>query len=160
VLDVLARAQADDAQQMDAEVAGDAADVPLAKRRAYDNVSGKVSHRPWKATFGRASSVAVRAPSDWDAKMRAKAQKKAIQARRRCCVRRLHGAAESDGCRFAPLPLQSHLAAVHAEEREKARAERQRREEAKKRKEVRRRTAEASARGSVRCLLHLDHRLM
>ena len=59
----------------------DYSDVQLPKRRAYDNVSGKVSGRPWKATFGRASSVAGRPPSDWDAKMAEKAKKKAIQVR-------------------------------------------------------------------------------
>ena len=59
-------------------------DVPLNKRRAYDNVSGKVSSRPWKANFGRASSASagVLPATDWEAKMRDKAAKKAIQARR------------------------------------------------------------------------------
>ena len=52
---------------------------PGAKRRAYDNVSGKVSNRPWKAAFPRHSSLAGRPPADWDARMREKAQKKALQ---------------------------------------------------------------------------------
>jgi hypothetical protein len=67
--------------------AGDYGDVQLPKRRAYDNVSGKVSGRPWKATFGRASSIAGRPPSDWEAKMAEKAKKKAIQARSCCALR-------------------------------------------------------------------------
>ena len=67
--------------------AGAGADVPFAKRRAFDNTSGKVSHRPWKAPFSRASAVAVRPPSDWDRKMREKEQKKVIQVRiRRACT--------------------------------------------------------------------------
>jgi hypothetical protein len=52
-----------------------------AKRRAYDNVSGKVSGRPWKTAFARHSSLAGRPPADWDAKMREKAAKKEMQAR-------------------------------------------------------------------------------
>ncbi len=79
------RLQADEAEAMpvdaDAGAAGAAdTDAPLAKRRAYDNVSGKVSQRPWKATFTRASAISGRPPSDWEAKMNEKAQKKAIQA--------------------------------------------------------------------------------
>ena len=66
----------------------DPSDVQLPKRRAYDNVSGKVSGRPWKATFGRASSAAARPPSDWESKMAEKAKKKAIQARLPLRVRR------------------------------------------------------------------------
>jgi hypothetical protein len=81
---------------VDAGAAGDAdadAGVPSAKRRAYDNVSGKVSGRPWKAPFGRASSIGARPPSDWDAKMRAKEEKKTIQARRAARALRPGGAA-------------------------------------------------------------------
>ena len=79
----IAPCQEAEAMAVDAEAAGavDPSDVQLPKRRAYDNVSGKVSGRPWKATFGRASSAAARPPSDWDAKMADKAKKKAIQAR-------------------------------------------------------------------------------
>ena len=75
---------------VDAGAAGavEPSDVQLPKRRAYDNVSGKVSGRPWKATFGRASSAAARPPSDWEAKMADKAKKKAIQARPPLRVRR------------------------------------------------------------------------
>jgi hypothetical protein len=57
-------------------------DVPATKRRAYDNVSGRKSGRPWKVQFGRASSLGARPPGDWDAKMREKAAKKETQARR------------------------------------------------------------------------------
>lgn len=78
------REQADGVEDMDAEAGAGGVEggveVPSSKRRAYDNVSGKVSHRPWKAAYTRASAIAGRAPSDWDAKMREKAQKKAIQA--------------------------------------------------------------------------------
>ena len=66
---------------MDADGGAGGVDVPFAKRRAFDNTSGKVSHRPWKAPFSRASAVAVRPPSDWDRKMREKQQKKVIQVR-------------------------------------------------------------------------------
>jgi hypothetical protein len=66
---------------MDADGGAGGVDVPFAKRRAFDNTSGKVSHRPWKAPFSRASAVAVRPQSDWDRKMREKEQKKAIQVR-------------------------------------------------------------------------------
>jgi hypothetical protein len=71
--------------------AEDDPDVQPNKRRAYDNVSGKVSGRPWKATFGRASSIAAaRPPADWDLRMREKAQKKAIQARAQRAAQRAH----------------------------------------------------------------------
>ena len=66
-------------------------DAPSNKRRAYDNVSGKVSGRPWKASFGRASAAAARPPSDWERKMREKQEKKAIQARQRRAARAAGG---------------------------------------------------------------------
>lgn len=52
------------------------------KKRAYDAVSGAVSQRPWKAPFGRASSIAVRPPpppGDWEVKMAEKERKRGIQ---------------------------------------------------------------------------------
>lgn len=86
---------------MDTE--GSGLDVPFAKRRAVD-ASGRVSQRPWKASFSRASAVAVRPPSDWDKKMREKAQKKTIQ---------------------------KHVAELRSVEKEAAAAERKRRAEVK-----------------------------
>ena len=104
---------------MEVEEAGAAAapadeDAPPAqKRRAYDNVSGKVSHRPWKAAFGRHSSLAGRPPADWEQRMREKAQKKAIQ---------------------------THVAALNKVAHEKAAAEKKRREDVKKKRDENRRS--------------------
>ena len=91
----VAPCQEAEAMAIDAGASGavDHSDVQLPKRRAYDNVSGKVSGRPWKATFGRASSAAARPPSDWEAKMADKAKKKAIQARPPLRVRRTRAVA-------------------------------------------------------------------
>lgn len=86
---------------MDADgAAGDADGPPAPKRRAYDNVSGRVSGRPWKAQFTRASAQAVKPPGDWAAKMAEKKQKRALQARAlalpaRAAGRRRLGAARS-----------------------------------------------------------------
>jgi hypothetical protein len=133
--------------------AGDYGDVQLPKRRAYDNVSGKVSGRPWKATFGRASSIAGRPPSDWEAKMADKAKKKAIQARSCCALRTRHGGARGPTLRrltAAPGPAaadaasgaQEHVAGVKKDARDKAVAEKQRRAEVKTRREENRKASQ------------------
>jgi hypothetical protein len=134
--------------------AGDYGDVQLPKRRAYDNVSGKVSGRPWKATFGRASSLAGRPPSDWEAKMAEKAKKKAIQARPplRLCGARSTAGARRALRRLATAPdaaaadaasgAQEHVAGIKKEARDKAVAEKKRREEVKTRREANRKASQ------------------
>lgn len=117
----------------DAGVAAAEESGPERKRRAYDNVSGSVSRRPWKASFGRASSIAVRPPpppGDWDAKMAEKEKKRSIQA---------------------------SVAALKQEAKDKVTAERVRRADVKKRKEENRRKSAGGqrVRGGWACSSHL-----
>ena len=122
------------------------ADEPSTKRRAYDNVSGKVSGRPWKASFGRASSAGSLPPPDWDAKMRAKSQKKAIQARtqpRAACRRaRARRTLTQMGVRRLAAGAQAHVAGIKKEQRDAAVAEKKRRAEVKTRREANRKASQ------------------
>jgi len=130
----------------------DYSDVQLPKRRAYDNVSGKVSGRPWKASFGRASSAAGRPPSDWEAKMADKAKKKAIQARLPLQAR---GARAAPAARLTlrrlPAGAQEHVAGIKKENRDKAVAEKQRRAEVKTRREANRKASQVVQKARVSC---------
>jgi hypothetical protein len=143
-----ARQEEEEAMAVDAGATGaaDDPDIQPNKRRAYDNVSGKVSGRPWKATFGRASSIAAaRPPADWDLRMREKAQKKAIQARlppQAPSAQRCTRTTDAQSPWRLAAAAQAHVAGVKKEARDKAVAEKKRREEVKARREVNRKASQ------------------